>query len=51
MAQQAQGIEYFDSLNNFISKQKFQQALKYWSNFSLGLLPKGEKNKEQIWQI
>ena len=32
--QQVQGIEYFDSLNNFSSKQKLQD-LKPWSNFRL----------------
>ena len=34
-AQQTQGIEYFDSSNTFSSKQKLQQSLKSWSNFSL----------------
>ena len=34
-AQVTQGIECFDSINTFISKQKLQQSLKSWSNFSL----------------
>ena len=42
-AQRTQGIEYFDSFNNFISKQKLQQALKSWSNFSLVLFGKGRE--------
>ena len=33
----AKCIEYFDSFNTFSSKQKLQQALKSWSNFSLVL--------------
>ena len=36
-AQRTLGIEYFDSFNTSSSKQKFQQALKSWSNFSLVL--------------
>ena len=40
-AQRTQGIEYFDSFNTFSSKQKLQQALKSWSNFSLFLFGKG----------
>ena len=50
-AQQTQGIEYFDSFNIFGSKQKLQQALKSWSNFSLVCLPKCEKYIRQLWQI
>ena len=45
-----QGIEYFDLLNTFSSKQKLQQALKSWSNFGLFFLAKGEKYIE-LWQI
>ena len=33
--QQTHGIKNIDSFNNFISKQKLQQALKSWSNFNL----------------
>ena len=40
-AKQTQGIEYLDSFKTFSSKQKFQQALKSWSNFSLVLFGKG----------
>ena len=32
MAQHTQGIEYFDSISTFSSKQKLQQALISWSN-------------------
>ena len=35
--------KYFDSFNNFISKQKLQQAFKSWSNFSLVLFGKGQE--------
>ena len=46
-AQQTQSMEYFYSFNNFISKQKNKQALKYWSNFSLVLFVKGrEKHRK-----
>ena len=41
--QRTQGIEYFDSFNTFSSKQKLQQALKSWSNFSLVLFGKGRE--------
>ena len=34
-AQWAQGIQCFDSINNFISEQRFKQSLKSWSNFNL----------------
>ena len=40
-AQRTQGIEYFDSFNTFSLKQKLQQGLKSWSNFSLVLFGKG----------
>ena len=41
--------QYFDSYNNFISKQKLQQGLKSWSNVSLVLFAKGqEKHKTKI---
>ena len=49
-AQQTQGIENFDSFNTFDSKQKLQQALEAWSNFSFLFLTKGEKYIE-LWQI
>ena len=39
-AQLTQGIEGVDSINIFRSKQKLQQALHSWSNFSLVLLGK-----------
>ena len=42
------GPEYSDSFNDFVSKQKLQQALKYWSNFSLVLFGKGRQNREQL---
>ena len=44
-AQQTQGIQYFDSFNTFSSKQKqkHQQALKSYSNFSLVLFGKGRE--------
>ena len=42
-AQCTQGIEYFDSINNFRSEQKLQQALNSWSNFSLVLYNKGRE--------
>ena len=35
------GIDYFDSL--FSSKQKLQQALKSWKNFSVVLFGKGRE--------
>ena len=50
-AQRAQGIEYFDSFNIFGSKQKLQQALKSWSNFSLGLSGKGREKQRNIARI
>ena len=34
-AQRTQGIEHFESINTFSSKQKLQQDLKSWSSFSL----------------
>ena len=34
------GIDYFDSFNAISSKQKLQQALKSWSNFSVVLFGK-----------
>ena len=40
-AQWTQGIKYFDSFNTCNSKEKFQQALKSWSNFSLVFFDKG----------
>ena len=40
-AQQTQGNEFFDFFSSFDSKQKLQQALKSWSNFSLALFGKG----------
>ena len=43
-AQQTQDIVYFDSFNTFSSKQKLQQTLKSWSNFSSVLFGKG-RNK------
>ena len=42
-AQRTQGIEYFESFNTFDSKQKLQQALKSWPNFSLVLFGKGRE--------
>ena len=39
--QRTQVIEYFESFNTFSSKQKLQQALKSWSNFTLFLFGKG----------
>ena len=42
-ALRTQGSEYFDSFNNFSSKQKLQQALKSLSNFSLVLFGKGRE--------
>ena len=45
-AQRTQGIEYFDSLNTANLKQKLQQALKSWSNFSLVLFGK-EREKHR----
>ena len=36
-------IEYCDSFNTFSSKQKLQQALNSWSNFSLVLSGKGRE--------
>ena len=42
-AKQAQSIEYFDSFNILSSKQKLQQALKSWSNFSLGFFSQGRE--------
>ena len=42
-AQRTQGIEYFDSINTFNSKQKRQQALESWSNFSLVWFGKGRE--------
>ena len=36
-------MEYFDSFNNFISKQKLQQAFEYWSNFQQG------QGNDQTW--
>ena len=41
--QRTRGIEYFDSLNTFSSKQKLQQVLKSWSNFSLVLFGNGQE--------
>ena len=42
-------LKNFDPFNNFISKQKLQQALKSWSNVSLVLFAKGqEKHKTKI---
>ena len=43
--QRTQGIQYFDSFNTFSSKQKqkHQQALKSYSNFSLVLFGKGRE--------
>ena len=41
--QRTQGIQYFDSFNTFSSKQKHQQALKSWSNFSLVLFGKEQE--------
>ena len=41
-AQRTQRIKYFDSFNTFIPKQKLQQALKSWSNFSLVCLAKSD---------
>ena len=46
--QSTRGIEYFDSFNSFGSKQKLQQALKSWSNFSLVLFGKGREIHGQI---
>ena len=42
-AQRAKGIEFFDSFNIFSSKQKPQQALETWSNFTLILFGKGQE--------
>ena len=42
-ARQTQGIEYFDSFDTFSSKQKLQQALKSWWNFSFVLFGKGRE--------
>ena len=42
-AQRTQYIEYFDSFNTFSSKQKLQQALGSWPNFSLVLFGKGRE--------
>ena len=44
-AQRTQGIEYFDSFNGFILKQKPQHALTSWSNFSLILFDKGQEKQ------
>ena len=41
-------IEYFDSINNFISKQKLQQPLKFWSNFNLVLFGKWQQQIQQF---
>ena len=41
-AQRTQGIEYFDSINTFSSKQKFQEVLKSWSNVSVILFDNGK---------
>ena len=48
-AQQAQGIEYFDSFNTFGSEQQLQQALKSWSNISLVLFDKGQEIRRTTW--
>ena len=42
-AQQIQGIEYVDSFNTLSSKQRLQQALKYWLNFSRDLFGQGQE--------
>ena len=39
-------IEYIDSFNTVISKQKLQQTLKFWPNVSLVLFPKGQQLRE-----
>ena len=39
-AQRIQGIEYSDTYNTFSSKQKLQETLKSWSNFSFVLFGK-----------
>ena len=41
-AQRTQGIK-FDSINDFISWQTFQQSLKSWSIFSFVLFGKGQE--------
>ena len=43
-AQRTQGIlKYFDSFNNFISRQTLQQALISWLNLSFVLFVKGRR--------
>ena len=41
-------IEYFDSISNFISRQKLQQPLKFWSNFNLVLFGKWQQQIQQF---
>ena len=45
-AHRTQGIQYFDSFNNFSLKQKLQQALQSQSNLSLVLFGK-ERGKHR----
>ena len=60
------GIEYFDSFKAFCSRQKLQQALKSWANFTKVLFGKEQKlvrltfkdlckifkkSMKQLWQI
>ena len=47
-AQRTQGDGFFRSLNKMISKQKLQQVLKSWSNFSLVLFGRAKKYIEQL---
>ena len=42
-AQRTQGVGFFRSLNKLISKLKFQQVLKSWSNISLVLFGNGRE--------
>ena len=50
-AQPTQGIEYIEySFNTFWAKQKLQQALKSWSNFSLVWFENLEIFMYQFWQ-
>ena len=46
-AQRTQEIEYFGSFNNFVSKQKLQQALKSMLHFSLVLFGKRQEHIKQ----
>ena len=42
-AKRTQGVGFFRSLNKLISKLKFQQVLKSWSNISLVLFGNGRE--------